>query len=60
MHIGYCNNITKEERDTFKSLVKANAVNLQKSKSDIFIIDNIEEIEDSLKNVLGIIKGDIK
>ncbi|MGG7077854.1 NAD(P)H-dependent oxidoreductase [Clostridium sardiniense] len=60
IHVGYCTNITEEERYTFKSLVKANAVNLQKDKSDIFIVENIEDIKDYLKDVTGIIKGDIK
>ncbi len=61
IHVGYCSNITEDERDTFKNLVKANTVNLQKDKSDTFIIDSVEDIEYSLKNIINIIlKGDIK
>lgn len=58
IHVGYCTNITREEKDTFKDLVKANTVNLQKDKSSIFIVENIEDINNSLKYIKKVVRGE--
>lgn len=50
--IGYSPSITSEEEKTFIDLVKANAVNFGVEKYNSFIIKDITQITEILKNIL--------
>lgn len=54
VYIGYGNDISDEEKETFKDLVHGNAINFGRDKYDVFFAENIE----SLKAILLSLKED--
>lgn len=45
VYIAYGNDISDEEKETFKNLVKGNAINFGRDKCDIFFAENIEDLK---------------
>lgn len=45
VYIAYGNDITDDEKNTFKNLVRANAINFGCDKSDVFFASNIEDLK---------------
>ncbi|MCS4522137.1 hypothetical protein JTS97_10990 [Clostridium botulinum] len=49
--IGYGENITPNEETTFKSLIKANSLNLNFKDYETFIVNDISKIKETLENL---------
>lgn len=49
--IGYGENITPNEETTFKSLIKANSLNLNFKGYETFIVNDISKIKETLENL---------
>lgn len=50
--VGYGNNVTPQEEETFKKLVEANSVNLQKTKFKSYIIKDLDELKTLIPSIV--------
>lgn len=51
--IGYGDDISLEEEFTFKKLIKANAINLQRDDCDVYIIKNLKDLNIIIPRIVG-------